>query len=73
MFENYYTKMASNFMNEMYDENTKEYNRELLTFVLISIFIIYFIFSLISKFFKLPFILIFGAIMGWYGYNLMKR
>ena len=73
MFENYYTKMASNFMNEMYDENTKEYNRELLTFVLISIFIIYFVFSLISSFFKLPFIIIFGSIMGWYGYNLMKR
>ena len=57
----------------MYDINTKEYNKELITFVLISIFIIYFIVSLLTSFFKIPFIIITGCLLGWYLYTVLKK
>lgn len=73
IFENEYTKLAQKFANEMYDINTKEYNKELITFVLISIFIIYFIVSLLTSFFKIPFIIISGCLLGWYLYTILKK
>ena len=73
IFENEYTELAKKFANEMYDVNTKEYNKELITFVLISIFIIYFIVSLLTSFFKIPFIIITGCLLGWYLYTVLKK
>ena len=40
IFENYYTDLAEKFMNEIYNSDKKEYNKDLITFILISIFII---------------------------------
>ena len=48
-------------------------NKELITFVLISIFIIYFIVSLLTSFFKIPFIIIAGCLLGWYLYTVLKK
>jgi hypothetical protein len=72
VFEKYYNDVAQKFVDELYNQDTKEYNKDLVTFILISIFIIYFIFSLISSFFKLPFIILLGAIMGLYLHNAYK-
>ena len=70
IFNIFNNEMAEKFMNEIYDANTETYNKDLITFILISIFIIYFIFSLISSFFKLPFIILLGTVLGMYLYNL---
>jgi predicted ABC-type exoprotein transport system permease subunit len=73
IFDNYYADLAEKFMNEIYNSDKKEYNKDLITFILISIFIIYFIFSLISSFFKLPFIILLGIAMGMYLHNLFTN
>ena len=67
-----YTKIAEEFMKEIYDTNKNEYNRDLITFILLSIFIIYFVLALVTSFFKLPFIILFGIVMGMYLYKLFK-
>ena len=73
IFDSKYTDLAEKFMNEIYDNNTETYNKNLITFILISIFIIYFIFSLISSFFKLPFIIVLGVGMGMYLYEMFPK
>tara|TARA_B100000963_G_scaffold28983_2_gene21471 strand:+ start:647 stop:883 length:237 start_codon:yes stop_codon:yes gene_type:complete len=72
IFDSYYENLANNFMEEIYNKEKDEYNKDLITFILISIFIIYFIFSLISSFFKLPFIILLGVVMGMYLNNIFK-
>jgi hypothetical protein len=73
MFENFYLDLTQKFMSEIYDDETNEYNKDLITFIMVSIFIIYFIFSLISSFFKLPFILLLGTMLGMYMYNIFSK
>ena len=73
IFDSKYTDLAQKFMNEIYDNSTQTYNKNLITFILISIFIIYFIFSLISSFFKLPFIIVLGVGMGMYLYEMFPK
>ena len=72
IFESYYMDVAEKFLNEVYNTETKEYNKDLITFVLISIFIIYFVISIFLSFFKLPIILLLGIILGLYLHNMYK-
>ena len=61
------------FSDKFYDTEKKQFNRDLVIFVIISMCIIYFIFSIIEGVLRLPIIILLSIIVGLYLYKMYNR